>query len=148
MSDKWTFDDARRYPLEDDEVRVSMTGNSPIEPLDDGTPGLKLRGLRDVTGTFSGSLENAASILSAFDEPDKPLTMYLYGPDPNIRWWRDWFYRLRRVVRGTPYPSIVLASGPATMKLEETREDDGDVVFEGSFTKAGEWTFVHKEVNR
>lgn len=123
----------------------ATTGDRP-EPLDNGEPGFRLTGLREVSGTFSGKLEDG---LAEWLAPSTgPITMYFYGPDPDLPWWRHWYYRIREMVRGTPYPTVVLASGPATMAFEEEREDGDDIVMTGTFTKAGKWYFKDEEVNQ
>jgi hypothetical protein len=131
---------------EEDRFDFKAETSEPLAPLDNGLPGFRLDGLKDVSGTFAGELDDGVAAL--LGETTDIHTLYLYGPDPNIRWWRHWFYRIREAVRGTPYPTIILASGPATMQFEEKHEDEQDVIFSGTFTKAGDWYFHDKEVNR
>lgn len=112
--------------------------NERLEPLDDGKPGFRLGGLREVQGTFSGRLEDGAALAIG---ATGPVELYLYGPDPDIPGWKRWFYRVLDRIGWMPYPTVVLASGPATFDMVKEREDGEDIVFEGSFTKAGKWTF-------
>ena len=116
-----------------------------LAPLDNGLPGFRLNGLRDVEGTFAGTLDAGVDALWGAGTKE-PVTVYLYGPDPHTRWWRHWFYKIREAIRGTPYPTIVLASGPATINFDDEYEDGNDIVFSGSFTKAGTWD-IHEEVD-
>ncbi len=128
-----------------DELHFEAETNEPLEPLDTGEPGFRLAGLREVSGTFSGPLLDGA--LLAINQPPGPIELYLYGPDPELPWWKHWFYRIRERVRGTPYPTICLAHGPAIMDFEEPVEDGDDIVYAGTFTKAGVWKFNDREVN-
>lgn len=109
-----------------------------LEPLDNGKPGFRLGGMREVEGSFSGRFDDA---LSAWLGHDEPVVLSLWGPDPDLPWWKHWFYRIRQALGGQPYPHICLASGPANLKFEKEYEDGEDIVMTGSFTKAGVWTF-------
>jgi hypothetical protein len=122
-----------------DSFDFELEGDEMITPLDNGQPGFRLTGLHDVQGTFAGSLDAGAAALLGSTTDIHELS--LYGPDPNTRWWRHWFYRIRERLFDVPYPTVVLASGPATMKFTMPTEDGDDVVYEGTFTKAGKWTF-------
>jgi len=117
----------------------------PLEPLDNGERGFYLTGLREVQGTFSGKLEDG---LQAWATGSTAHELYLYGPDPDLPWWKHWFYRIRERVQGTPYPTVCLAHGPATMKFDTEEEDGDDIVMTGTFTKAGVWQFKDREVNQ
>lgn len=135
------FIGGREIPVE--EINFEATTGDRLQPLDD-EPGFYLSGLRDVSGTFSGLLDMNGDWPAP---PSGPVQMYLYGPDPALPRWRHWFYRVREIVRGTPYPTVVLASGPAFMRLDTETEKDGEIVMTGTFTKAGTWTFNDEEVN-
>ena len=56
-------------------------------------------------------------------------------------------YRIRRRLRGTEYPTIILASGPARFEFDAESEDDNDVVISGHFTKMGDW-YIHERKRR
>ena len=126
-----------------EEVTLVMGSADSLEPLDNGEPGFRLAGLRDVQGAFEGKLDDGFMAAWA----SGPIEVCLYGPDPDLPWWKHWFYRLRKHYRGTPYPTILIAKGPATFKVEEERDDGGDIVISGTFTKAGKWAIGKKEVN-
>lgn len=130
---------------EERDIHVQAETYDPLEPLDNGEPGLRLAGLRDVQGTFSGTLLDSIKVLEGYDKG--PMQLYLYGPDPDLPRWKHWFYRIRERLTGDPYPTVCLASGPALMAFEEEHEDGDDIVMTGTFTKAGTWTFHDKEVN-
>ena len=112
-----------------------------FEPLDNGLPGFRLAGMRDVQGTFEGKLNEGGF---AAMNPG-PIEVFLYGP-ATLPWWKNWFYRLRENLRGTPYPSVLIAKGPATFNIESEVDDGGDVVISGTFTKTGKWS-IDEEVN-
>jgi hypothetical protein len=124
-----------------EEIKMAWGAAKAIEPLDSGQPGFRLAGLHDVQGTFEGTLNDG--VLAAW--APGPVIVELWGP-PTLPWWKHWFYCLRETVRGTPYPSVLFAKGPATFKVDEEKEDGGDVVMSGTFTKTGKW-FIDKEVN-
>jgi hypothetical protein len=113
------------------------------DPIQSEPGKLTLTGLSVISGTFSGSLEGE------LPWPQTPTTIYFYGPDPDLPWWRHWFYRAREIIRGTPYPTVCLASGPVEMRLEGEDTDvvDGRVTMSATFTSRGDWTFHDKEVN-
>jgi hypothetical protein len=119
---------------EEDRIEVERI-EADFDQLGVDDKGFFLTGLRDVQGTFEGSVD--AAFASAF-RPG-PVELTFYGPDPHLRWYRHWFYRLRERVTGTPYPTIPLASGPATFTVGEAVEEGDDVVIRGSFTSAGTW---------
>ena len=105
-----------------------------------------VQGLKDISGTFTGLLGDDIIGLARHDEPQM---MYFYGPDPKVTgsWWRHRFYLVRELLfRGSrwlpemPYPTAVIASGPAHITYDEPYEsEDGATVITGSFTKTGEW---------
>jgi len=119
-------------PAED--IVLAQGSADAFKPLDNGQPGFMLSGLRDVGGTFEGKLEDGVFAAWA----PGPVEVSLYGP-ASFPWWQDWFYRLREITRGTPYPTALIAHGPAVFRLEEEKEDGDDIVLSGTFTKAGKW---------
>lgn len=128
------------------EIRTYLTGEADaIEPLDNGERGIRLRGLHAIKGTFEGTIFDGLNVLEGYEKG--PMEVYFYGPDPDLPWWKHWFYRFREWLALVPYPTVVLAHGPATFKIEEEQEDDEDIVISGSFTSAGIWQFKDKEVN-
>ena len=132
---------------EDEEIgiRAHLETDDELRPLDNGQPGFYLTGLRDIQGTFSAPLSEGVAALFA---PEGEIhTLYFYGPDPKTPWWKHWFYRIRERLTDEPYPTVVLASGPARMSFHESHEDGEDVVFTGSFTSTGHWKFHDEEVN-
>src|SRR6478672_3977575 len=123
-----------------DEIHAHLQTNDPLEPLDNGEPGFRLTGLKDIEGTFSGTLDDGLAALLKGD--DEPMTLYFYGPDPDLRWWERWFYRVRGWLAGDgEYPTVLLASGPAHMTFDGPTEDGDDAVYTGTFTSAGHWDF-------
>ena len=113
-----------------------------FEALDNGQPGFRLGGLRDVQGTFEGKLDDG--VIATWTPG--PVEVSLWGPDPDLPWWKHWFYRLREATRGTAYPTVLFAQGPAIFRVNEEKEDNDDIVLSGTFTKAGKW-FIKGEVN-
>ena len=97
----------------------------------------ELTPLKGVEGTFSGTFDAAPP--EWIGDGTEIQMLYMYGPDPNIRWWRHWFYRIREALTGEPYPTILLASGPATLSVE-SEEIGSEVIFTGSFRASGEWS--------
>lgn len=122
-----------------DEIHAQFETDDPLAPLDTGEPGFRLTGLRDVSGTFSGTLDEGVSALLA--GPTNAHMLYIYGPDPNTPWWKHWFYKIRWRLFDIKYPTVVLASGPAEMTFDGPVEDGDDVVFNGEFKSTGHWDF-------
>lgn len=121
------------------EINASLETDDPLEPLDNGKPGFRLTGLKDVQGTFSAPLsEGVAALLG---EPTDIQMLYFYGPDPNLHWWQHWFYRVRERLVGTPYPTVIRASGPARLTFDKEEVDGDDVVISGTFESTGHWDF-------
>jgi hypothetical protein len=126
--------------VSDDEVIEEKTYEADGMRVDTSEPSIVIWGLRDIEGTFEGTLNDAVVLNDFVNRKPGPMEVYLYGPVRDLPWYAHWFYRIRQRVRGTPYPSEVYAYGPATFNVEAETEDDSSVNISGRFTKAGVWT--------
>jgi len=65
--------------------------------------------------------------------------LFFYGPDMTAPRWKHWFWRIREALGGKPYPTILLASGPATLSIDSEEPVPGVTLVSGTFTRTGEW---------
>jgi len=110
-------------PLDPDEITREWSGE--ITPL------------KSVEGTFSGAFDSMPP--EWVGDGTEIREMFFYGPDMTVPRWRRWFWRIREAIGGEPYPTILLASGPARLDVSTEEPVPGVVLVTGGFTRTGEW---------
>lgn len=116
-----------------EKIKPRITFDLDGKDIGASTQGVYMPGLRDVEGTFSGSLDLLGDHpLWTAPVEGRPITFY--APVETNR-LMDLFYRLRERLLGIPYPTEPVFRG-VIESVSERPASEGETAFDVTFTEA------------